>query len=279
MRKIGFACIVALSLFGCTIHPIPFDTPGYRTIDIVNKIRCEVKRTLDKYAEQNPDKLRIYDAMKIGYKFTFTITENNKLGGGADFQLPLTHGTFAFGASGGAEKERVGTRDFAFVDNFKEAREPLVCTREATGPNYAYPITGLIGLEEVIGTYLELQAIGLGANGPVIFRADRPKSASPRKKEEKAKASETVSPDFAETFEFTTTINVGAKPSIELKPVGSGLSLVKGSVDLSAKRIDKHQLIITLSPNYNAALAALYRQDLSRRLQLIQDLPLRFPPQ
>ena len=163
MRKIILSIVSGLAVCGCTIHPIPYDVPGYRTIDIVKKIRCEAKRAIDKFAQDKELQKKLYDKMTIGYHFTFSITENNKVGVDSAFKLPLTNGTFTLGVAAGADRQRLGERDFTLIDNFKEARDPKVCDiEEATGPNYAYPITGVIGLEEVIWTYLELVNLGLG---------------------------------------------------------------------------------------------------------------------
>lgn len=284
MRKLVpvISCVVATALAGCSIHPIPYDVPGYRTIDIVRKIRCEAKRALDRLAPTDPRDLAVYDAMTIGYKFTFTITENNKLGASADVQWPLSKGTFTLGIAGAVDKERLGIRDFTFIDTFKEARKESVCTLEATGPNYIYPITGFIGLDEVIYTFQELQSIGLGELPPWMRKEPLPPRRVPYagkqpKKGDKASSGEKGTAEFVETFDFTTTISGGLSPKVELKAIGTGPSLVKASGDLSGKRMDKHTLIVTLAPNYSAALASLYSQDVVTRLRRIESFT-RFVP-
>jgi hypothetical protein len=222
--------------------------------------------------------------MTIGYKFTFTITENNKLGGGGDVQWPLSTGTLTLGISAGVDKERLGIRDFTFVDSFKEARKESACSLEATGPDYTYPITGIIGLDEVIYTFQELQSIGLGELPPWERRDPLP----PRhrsfldkkpKRAEKAEPSKKGTAEFVETFEFTTTISGGLSPKVELKALGSGPSLTKASADLSGQRIDKHSLIVTLAPNYSAALASLYSQDVITRWRRIESFTRSVPLQ
>ena len=289
MRRVRFpfsvvACAAALA--ACSIHPVPFDVPGYRTIDIVKRIRCEAKQALDKFAQDDEFKRRIYDNMTIGYKFTFTITENNNLGAKANFQLPISHGTFSFGVNGNSERERVGIRDFTFVDSFREARDEKVCdlhTNARVDPNkenFAYPITGRIGLEEVFRTYLELQSIGLGKLPPVVFKLP-PRDPTLRKlaKKQDRGAPAPATAEFVETFEFTTTISAGASPKVELKPLGSGLSLTQASGDLSGSRTDRHAVIVTLAPNYTAALVTLNSQDIGTRLRRIENLTRMIPIQ
>ena len=275
-------CTTCLCFFGCTIHPIPYDVPGYRTIDIVKKIRCEAQRALAKFLPEDAKQLAVYDKMSIAYQFTFTISENNKLGADASFKMPVSTGTFTLGISGGVEKERLGQREFTFVDKFKEARQESVCVLEATGPDYKYPITGTIGLEEVIKTYLELQAVGLGDRPGIVFdtRGRTPFAAKQAKGGAQKQDKGTV--DFAETFEFTTTIKASASPKVELKPVGSGLALASASGSLSGDRTDKHALLITLNPNYTDALASIYNQNVNQKLRRIENLtrltPLLVPP-
>ena len=263
-------CTTCLGFFGCTIHPIPYDVPGYRTIDIVKKIRCEAQRALAKFLPEDAKRLAVYDEMSIAYQFTFTITENNKLGADASFKMPVSTGTFTLGISSGVEKERLGQREFTFVDKFKEARQQSVCVLEATGPDYKYPITGTIGLEEVIKTYLELQAVGLGDRPGIVFDT-RGGTALAARARGAAQKQDKGTVDFAETFEFTTTIRGSASPKVELKPVGSGLALASASGSLSVDRTDKHALLITLSPNYTTALLSIYNQNVNQRLRRIEN--------
>ena len=280
MRAIcSWVLCASIGVSGCTIHPIPFDVPGYRTIDIVKKIRCETKRALDKFSQDEELKRRIYDRMSIGYHFTFTITENNKVGAGAGFALPVTHGTFTLGVNGSADRQRLGERDFTLIDTFKEAREDKVCSIEATGENYAYPITGVIGLEEVIRTFLELQGLGLGQLPPVDFKLP-PRVRGLREQRKAAKKgdkAEGKTTEFVETFEFTTTIRASINPAIELKPVGRSFRLVDASASLSGDRTDKHSVVITLAPNYTAALVALDSQNINAKLRRIENA-VRFVP-
>jgi hypothetical protein len=246
----------------------------YSTTEIVKMIRCETKRALDKFAQTRELQRRLYDGMSIGYKFTFTMSENNKGAAGAAFKLPVSHGTFTLGVAGGMDKERLGEREFTIIDTFKEARDDKVCSIEATRENYEYPITGVIGIEEVIRTFLELQGLGLGKLPPVDFDLKFDKST---KKDKKDKADTAKTEDFVETFEFTTTIRASANPKIVLSPVGSGFNLTEGSINVSADRIDRHKVVITLAPNYTAALQSLQTQDLSSKLQR-NERAVRFVP-
>jgi hypothetical protein len=269
MRKTApwLCCGLLVGISGCTIHPIPYDVPGYRTLDIVKQIRCEAKRAVDKYYPKKPGALSVaqqralYEKMNIGYKFTFTITENNKVGAGAGFRLPLSNGTFTLGIAGGSDRQRLGERDFTIINSFKSAMDEKACTIEAKGENSTYPITGVIGLEEVIRTFLELQALGIGKLPPVDFGAAPPPAAAKPKKKETADGK---TEEFVETFEFTTTIRGSLNPEVELRPVGSGFALGDAVGTLSADRTDKHSVVITLAPNYDAAKLTLNNQYLRK---------------
>ena len=277
MRSLLVGAIV-LPFAGCSIHPIPFDSPGYRTIDIVKKIRCETKRALDKFYQKEEFKRNLYDRMSIGYRFTFTITENNRIGAGAGLDFPVTKGTFTLGTSAGAERQRLGEREFTIVDTFREARDPKVCSVEATGENHAYPITGIIGLEEVVRTFLELQGLGIGKLPPVAFDLPpRARGMAPKKKAKKDAAPDGKTEEFVETFEFTTTLKASVNPGVELKAISSRLAALDASATLAADRTDKHQLVVTLAPNYNAALITLYNQDITSKLRRIENA-IRFVP-
>ena len=211
MRVRYFPCAAAafVCLSACSIHPIPFDIPGYRTVDIVRKICCETAKAIDLHVVQpvlksnasrdkKQDMLTEYLRTGIGYRFTFTITETNSSGATAGFKLPVTLGTFTLGIGGEAERERSGTRDIAVADSFGETlleiyelseREvektiksklpglppvkikvkikvvdlsrPKECAQEAKGENWVYPITGRIGMDETIRTFVELDKLKL----------------------------------------------------------------------------------------------------------------------
>jgi hypothetical protein len=232
-----------------------------------------------------------YVGAVIVFHFTFTITETNKLEAGADFALPVSHGTFTLGIGGGTEKERSGERDFTVTDTFAETLEEIYqvsevkghngrlaktfkdrkeCAREATGPNFAYPITGKIGLDETIRTFVELNRLHLlDANGveypfpvaqkqPIPSPAASPlsrfainqyagKAKGPAQPKAKSAKGDEKAEAYSDELEFTTTIKANASPKVELKPVGSGFRFTGADATLSGQRVDKHKVIVTLT--------------------------------
>jgi len=87
------------------------------------------------------------------------------------FQFPFSNGTFSLGVSAGEDKKRKNDRSFDLVEDFAQllADRTLVCGAE--GQNWKYPITGEIGLREVIETYVRL-------SGLKIFTKPTPSSGS-----------------------------------------------------------------------------------------------------
>jgi hypothetical protein len=66
-------------------------------------------------------------------------------------------------------------------------------------------------------------------------------------------------------------------PGVELKAISSRLAALDASATLAADPTDKHQLVVTLAPNYNAALVTLYNQDITSKLRRIENA-IRFVP-
>ncbi len=262
--------VLSMAAAGCSIHPIPTDVPGRNaTVDIVSKIRCEAKRAIELHDPDNQLK-----NAAISYDFKFTITEANDAGASADFGLPFTRGTFTLGIGAAEERERVGERTFIVIDYFQEARDLKTCSNE-TKENWRYPITGVIGLEETIGTFITMNRSAL--LDPLKKAKPKKKKKAPGDGDERDKDGKGTKQtyDFTDTLQFTTTVRGSASPKIELKPVGSGLNLTKAGVSLAAERTDKHRVVIGLirpEPSYRGyaigpggstkdrALQLLYRQ-------------------
>jgi hypothetical protein len=265
MRRL-FLVFSCLALLGCSIHPIPDDLKRGSTADIVKKIRCEARMAIDLYAP--PSK---YDTAAIAYQFDFITTENNKASGGATFTMPFTNGKFTLALGAGEDKQRVGDRAFLMVESFKELRKED-CSIQATRENWRYPITGIVGMEEIISTFVKLTELGFLEN-----------------------ATDKVA-SFVDTLDFTTTIRGNVDPTIELNPVTDSFRLTKATASFSADRTDRHKLILSLSVPVpatrmsrsvtggspsgdakNRALLGLERQDVRSTNRRIQDL-LRTTP-
>src|SRR5215813_1163022 len=128
MRYRSLACLTALiGTSACSIHPIPFEAPGYNTVDIVRQIRCEAAKAIEKHVLlglKEGERAR-YVKAAIVYRYNFNVTENNDASASTGFSLPVTGGTFTLGLTAGAERERAGTRELVVTDSFVEALDEL----------------------------------------------------------------------------------------------------------------------------------------------------------
>lgn len=193
--------------------------------------------------ELDPTPRRIierYAKAVIAYEFDFDITEENKLTGNADFLNTFTRGTLTLKTSAGQEQKRQNQRNFKAIDNFDNlVSTPImerVCARlearigrkfsQSQPKNYRYPITGSLGLSEVIDTFLQLNQSG----NLVGNTKENPKL-----------------PTMADTMTFTTTVNGGVNPSVKLSTAGTGLKLAEAGLDATVKRVDEHKLVMALT--------------------------------
>ncbi len=254
--RLGTICMGALALSACSIHPLPNDYAREATHDIVEAIRCETRRALIQelldHLEKSPvaktqqmaadlrsGRLKFKDARPedldedarrgvekfryagIAYAFTLTITENDNATGNAALELPLTYGTVTLGLKAGAEKKRIAERVVKVSDAFGElvtARETDCSDYPERAPNFIYPITGEIGIDETIATFIKV------AN-------------------ETNKVGE-----YSDELTFTTKLLKQIKPAIKLtKVVPNQVRLASADMDLNADRQDVHKVKLVLT--------------------------------
>lgn len=261
-HSIRLAPVVLLA--GCSIAPLQQTVTGVRTEDLVNYIRCETRfavqdKALDLMTEEeapsavlaelrelrrhgkpwrsntraslNAVERPIYDKYidtGIALDFSFDITEANGVSGLADPVRLITNGTAGIGLSAGADYKRQNTRRFVVSDTAGVLihNKNLNCAPDYRASNYAYPISGSIGMRELISTFFELnQTKELG-----IVEKDKPTTV------------------FVDTLIFTTTLSGSVSPHVILSPVANNWGVAgPASIAAGASRIDKHQLIIGLS--------------------------------
>jgi hypothetical protein len=207
-------CAIGAVLCGCSIHPLPEDVTGLPTADIVHKIRCEARTAVLKHLGRNDD----YANGGIGYDFTFTMTETNNIGAGATFEFPFLSkfGTFSTDVAAGRDKKRETERKFIIAETFEELQGLKGCLKNDR-ENWTYPITGRIGLDEVVRTYFALD------RGGTELRS------------------------FSDQFAFTTTIGGSIKPGVELNPLAGQLRLTDASGSLVANRTDVHKMRVIIA--------------------------------
>jgi hypothetical protein len=260
-----FPLLSLLALAACAIHPVQKDVTGFRTVDIVDHIRCESRLAIQdkaiamlrKYGESNNNPKPIafaadleksrglvwkldprtldrderiffnkYIETAIAYEFTFDITEANKLDPALSPVGLITGGTVGINLLAGNDLTRQSTRRFALSENFEEvlSNDKLRCLESYLPPNFQYPMTGRIGMQELIDTFIDLN------QDKDLATLD----SSPRV--------------FADTLMFTTTVSGSLQPHIEIAAVGTRWGLASPTnISASASRSDVHKLIVGLS--------------------------------
>jgi hypothetical protein len=256
--------VLSFVLAGCTVHPLQQDVTGMRTLEVVNYIRCETRlaiqnKAIDSLREYSQDERTAYladelskrrgqiwkvnpnrdlaDAKErafyfryiqtgIAYDFTFDITEDNLASGSADPIRLITNGTAGIGLSASGDFKRNNLRHFIVSETFKDLLEnpTLVCGDDYRPASYTYPISGSIGMAELISTFVDLNEL-------------KPLASD-----------KSTSKVFADTLTFTTTLMGSASPHVLLSAAGNRWGLASpANIVGSASRIDKHALIVGLS--------------------------------
>lgn len=244
---------------GCNTHPIPDNITSDSTYSIVMKIRCETRDAVSKAAieymlsderplktrevgsryQRNPGALRTFNPQEVDaktaeyfqryaksyilYDFTFDITE--KANGGFVFN-PLrtfTNGTQGLALSASLGRENQSIRAFRMGDSVSDLMALYQGDKcdNPPGKSVLYPITGKVGVEEVIQTYAKLHRNG-------VF-----------KPQENAG-------QFTSTIEFTTAVKGGLTPKITLDSLGGRTSLEESTLRADAERTDKHKVIFSI---------------------------------
>lgn len=248
--------MLAGSLGGCAIHPLPENVTGVKTSAIVHRIRCEARdavySALSLLTErlehvQSPRRREIILSRQnvlaqIGIVFSFSLQgqeQDNLTAASATFTQPLSNGSLTFNPNVSDTVTRSNIRTFTVIESFSSLLkiDPARCVTEPTGPNYQYPIVGRIGVDEMIDTFVNL-ALYTGLGGEQLGVLDGANSPN---------VSETAPPALVDTISFTTNLTAGVNPMWVLNPVGSATQLTGANINLGVQRMDVHQVIIGLA--------------------------------
>jgi hypothetical protein len=156
------------------------------------------------------DLLSVFWTTGVAYNYNLDMTENNFASGELDFMSTLTKGTFGLGLRARADRSRQNIRTFTVTDNFGDlVQKPMDCDGRIVGPNYVYPISGRIGVDELVHAFVYLSLFGnLAGNAAPIF----PKGP----------------PTLVDALVFTTTISGSVSPRVDFAPIGRSLSVCHG---------------------------------------------------
>lgn len=244
--RIAFRCglwvalppLLASLLTACSTHPLPEDVSRKSTYDIVQALRCEIKAGL---GAVKPEAEILKST--IGMDFTFDITENNSTGGGSLTFTKMFGGdsSFTLNPTAMADRSRQNKREFRILESLAEISRQT-CTRQARQPNLAYPITGRIGLDEVVRTYIAIEkSTDLG------FRKD----------------SDVV---FSDELNFTTEVKAGLTPTVKLDAAIGSFKVTHAAFAATTSRKDIHKVVIVLAHDP--------KLDVDRRLLMRRNYPI-----
>lgn len=278
LLALGFA------LSACSIHPLPEQVTGFDTVQIVAKVRCEVRDGLRSYVtgylsdpavalsfrrgEELASKLiaeplqwrrlrpllkeygagpgvmavfERYNGGAIAYEFLFNGTENNMQSGSIDLLRILTNGSVTGNIGASSTFDRNNMRNFMISDNFEILTTAVDYTycgpgsangtepehREA--PNFVYPVAGALGLQELVGAFLNLNQ-----SGNLVGLPNAPATAGQL-------------PTISEGMKFTTTLTGGGSFGFTAAaPMRPAIRLTKASMASTNKREDIHTLRIVI---------------------------------
>ena len=222
------ACLVAaglsLALTACSIRPLPGDLTRTTTFDIVENIRCEAQEGLRSFDPADSAARKIIAGTTIGFDFKFDVTEiNDLLDGELDFQRPGATSLLKLDVNASVLRKRQNVRTFRVVEELKEV-EKADCSKEAKRANWVYPITGSVGMNEVVRTYIRLEKL-------TDLRT-------------KTAAATSV---FSDDLLFTTAVSAGITPTVTLNAIAGSFRLTRGSITAAASRTDIHSVIVALA--------------------------------
>ena len=147
-----------LFLPGCSVHPLPEDVSHSSTSQIVRKTRCEARAEIVRQAaDPGGTAFRAidWDNAYIGWDFNFDITENNHNAMSATIKPPITGGSLSLSLAAADDRDREAKRTYRIVEQFKDLKAYAGCSGNALPPNLAYPLTGSVGVDEVVRTFAE----------------------------------------------------------------------------------------------------------------------------
>jgi hypothetical protein len=232
MRWIGFIAAIAPAVAGCSTVPRTEDVTRKSTLAIVEQVRCEAKKAVldiaynynnpdpDDYGNPYPFKID-YRTASVAYEFTFDITEDDNASADGTWGLPYTlGGAFSLSANGKFNRNRNTNRNFKIVDSFEELYNTR-CNVPPQPENLIYPISGEIGIYEVVKTFIKLQQVQNPKAGEVFT--------------------------FADTLKFTTTLSAGVQPKLVISPFPDRFRLAGANGDFNASRVDIHQVVVTMA--------------------------------
>ena len=265
MAKSIVPLLALVVLPGCAIHPVQQDVTHLKTVDIVDRIRCETRRGIQDKAidlllnlsdDPNYPSKRLAEYLRdhreafvtfprsalptkkerdfydryintaIALEFSFDITESGGAGINADAVRLITGGTAGVVVGASDANSRNNIRRFTIVESFGELlKNPKLPCLDGYYPENF--------------AYPIAGSIGMPELISTFIDLNEDKDLSPSSKD---------APVFGDTLKFSTTLTAGLTPHVVIAPLGNRWGVdPPTNVSLSAGRTDIHTLTIGLS--------------------------------
>lgn len=164
----------------------------------------------------------------IAYNFTFDMSEVNNLDASFDFLGILRHTVGSAALSGGLDRTRQNIRTFTLTDTFVGLLDmhdaAAYCENYVPVHNVVYPITGRIGVAEIIVAFVNLSLFSNLASGD---------GKGP--------------PSMSDAIAFTTRLAGALTPKLVLAPAFRGAQLADASISATLSRTDLHKVIVAVA--------------------------------
>jgi hypothetical protein len=194
--------------------------------------------------------IKLFWSTGIAYNFQLQMLETNNIDPTTDLLTFNGKNQFASPVNGNADRTRQNIRTFTVSDTFGALINNIpddpqgnndYCGGHIVGPNYIYPVAGKIGIDRMIGDFVNLSLFENLASTPTS--AGNPTTASLK-----------GPPTMVDQLQFTTTLSLGATPKVTFAPVHS---FMDASLGLKVARQDTHTVTIGMAIDDKKSIAQL----------------------
>lgn len=186
--------------------------------------------------------VQLFSTTGIAYNFQLQMLETDNIDPTTDLLTFNGKNQFSSPLNGNADRMRQNTRTFTVTDTFDYLLRSIpddpdpehknnYCNGFIAGPNYIYPVAGKVGIDRMIGDFVNLTLFGALAAPP--SSAGNPTTASSK-----------GPPTMVDQLVFTTTVSIGGTPKVTFAPVKT---FMDASLGFKFARQDTHTLTIGLA--------------------------------
>jgi hypothetical protein len=186
--------------------------------------------------------VQFFSTTGIAYNFQLQGLETDNIDPTTDLLTFSGKNVFTSPVTGNADRMRQNIRTFTVTDTFDYLLHNIpddpnpdhknnYCAGYIVGPNYIYPVAGKIGIDRMIGDFVDLTLFE-GLAGPPTSSTN-PTTANPK-----------GPPTMVDQLQFTTTVSLGATPKVTFAPIKT---FMDASLMLKTSRQDTHTVTIGLA--------------------------------